>query len=228
MELVVRDAPAALPRAEQAALAALSLPTLGHFLEDGFVDPGIRCLVPPPANVVGVALTVRTTASDSTALHHAAGMILPGQVMVIDTGGDRRHAPLGEVVATQLRVRGAAGVVVDGAVTDIEQLRRIGVPVYARGTSLLTTKLHGTGGGGIGVGVACGGVSVVAGDIVLADENGVLVSDRERLRSVLREAADDDAAEPELLRAIEAGGLLGELSGATALVRRLSRPAGAE
>lgn len=223
MELVVNPVPPALPRAEAESFAALSLPTLGHYLEDGFVEPAIRCLVRPETTMVGTAMTVRTTASDSTALHHAAGMILPGQVMVIDTGGDHRHAPLGEVVATQLKVRGAAGVVVDGVVTDIRELRRIGVPVYARGTSLLTTKLHGSGGGGIGVPLVCGGVSVEPGHVVLADENGVLIASRGRLDGIAGTARADDAEEPELLQAIEAGGLLGELSGASALVRRLSR-----
>ena len=223
MDLLVNAVPPALSRAEAEAFASLSLPTLGHFLEDGFVDPEIRCLVGSETTVVGPAVTVRTTASDSTALHHAAGIIRPGQVLVIDTGGDRRHAPLGEVVATQLKVRGAAGVIVDGVVTDIQQLRRIGLPVYGRGTSLLTTKLHGNGGGGIGVSVVCGGVSVDSGLLVLADENGVLITSRSRLDAVWQSAQDDDAEEPELLRAIEDGGLLGELSGASEMVRRLSR-----
>lgn len=142
--------PGTLPAEQLSALKNLSYPTLGHYLEEGFVDPEIRMLVGSGENIAGTAVTVRTTATDSTALHHAAGLIEPGQVLVLDTGGDRFHAPLGEVVATQLRVRGAAGVIVDGVVTDIVQLRSIGVPVYARGTSLLTTKLLGAGGGGIG------------------------------------------------------------------------------
>ncbi len=226
MELVVNGVPPTLPQPTVEALGALSFPTLGHYLEEGFVDPAIRRLVSSGASVVGPAVTVRTTATDSTALHHAAGMILPGQVMVIDTGGDRLHAPLGEVVATQLKVRGAAGVVVDGVVTDIDQLTRIGVPVYARGTSLLTTKLLGAGGGGIGVPIVCGGVSVDSGHLVLADGNGVLAVSREKLDSVWRTAWEDDAEEPALLRAIEAGGLLGELTGATDLVDGLTRSVG--
>lgn len=223
MEVVVNGAPEALPGDTVRALGRLSLPTIGHYLEEGFVDPEIRRLVSAPGSVVGPAFTVRTTATDSTALHHAAGMVLPGNVLVVDTGGDRFHAPLGEVVATQLKVRGAAGVVVDGVVTDIDQLTRIGVPVYARGTSLLTTKLLGAGGGGIGVPIVCGGVSVESGHLVLADGNGVLVLHREKLDSVWSIVSQDDAEEPALLHAIEAGELLGELSGASELVRQLGR-----
>ncbi|KUF07682.1 RraA family protein [Leucobacter sp. G161] len=222
MRVTVRGVPPTLPAETVESIAALSFPTLGHYLEEGFVDPEIRCLVSSGRSIVGPAVTVRTTATDSTALHHAAGMILPGQVMVIDTGGDRLHAPLGEVVATQLKVRGAAGVIVDGVVTDIDELTRIGVPVYARGTSVLTTKLLGAGGGGIGVPIVCGGVSVESGYLVLADANGVLALSRESLDAVWDTALVDDAQEPELLRAIVAGGLLGDLSGATELIADLN------
>ncbi|MFF8816923.1 RraA family protein [Leucobacter sp. NPDC015123] len=221
MKMMVNEFTPPLAAQRAAELQSLSLPTLGHYLEDGFVDPEIRMLVGTGSNIVGTAATVRTTATDSTALHHAAGLIQPGHILVIDTGGDRFHAPLGEVVATQLQVRGAAGVIVDGVVTDIEQLRRIGVPVYARGTSLLTTKLHGAGGGGIGATVACGGVAVAAGDIVLADANGVLALPGAALDAVFAEAAADDASEPELLRAIAGGERLGDLTGASALVAGL-------
>lgn len=223
MKMIVRELPQPQTLARAAAIRAVSLPTIGHYLEEGFVDPEIRMLVGDGSNVAGPAVTVRTTATDSTALHHAAGMIEDGQFVVIDTGGDRFHAPLGEVVATQLQVRGAAGVIVDGVVTDIEQLRRIGLPVYARGTSLLTTKLLGAGGGGIGMPISCGGVTVSGGDIVLADANGALVLAPEALDEVLDEALADDASEPELLAAVSSGQLLGQLTGATELVSERTR-----
>ncbi len=100
MEIVVNETTAVLPAALRTALEAVSFPTIGHYLEEGFVEPGIRRQVATGGRVIGTAVTVRTTALDSTAVHHAAGMILPGQVLVIDTGGDRIHAPLGEVVAS--------------------------------------------------------------------------------------------------------------------------------
>lgn len=128
-------------------LMTVGVPTLGHYLEEGFVSANLRRLS-GTTQVVGPAMTVRTTATDSTLLHHAAGLIEPGYVMVIDTGGDRIHAPLGEVVATQLAVSNAAGVIVDGVVTDIDEIRALGLAVYAHGTSALTTKLHGIDAGG--------------------------------------------------------------------------------
>lgn len=215
------DTPNALPDELRAKLERLSFPTLGHYLEEGFTDSGIRRVVAAGGRVAGTACTVRTTATDSTALHHAAGMIEPGQVLVIDTGGDVRHAPLGEVVAAQLAARGAAGAVVDGVVTDVDEIEALGLTVHARGTSMLTTKLHGIDAGGVNVPVTCGGAVVRPGDVVLADANGVLVVPVEVLERILDIALADDADEPELVAELRGGAPLGSLTGASATVSDL-------
>ncbi|WP_223692668.1 RraA family protein [Leifsonia poae] len=200
-------------------LHRVSFPTLGHYLEEGFAEPGLQRFA-GTARVVGRAVTVRTTATDSTMLHHAAGLIRPGDVAVIDTGGDTRHAPLGQVVATALSLRGAAGAIVDGAATDIDEIRALGLPVYARGLSVLTTKLHDIDSGALNVPVTCGGVTVNPGDVVLADSNGVLFASVATLQALIDTALEDDAEEPDLIRELEAGGRLGELTGATAAIER--------
>ncbi len=205
----------------RAKLERLSFPTLGHYLEEGFVDPDVRRIVAAGGRVIGTAFTVRTTATDSTALHHAAGMIEPGQVLVLDTGGDRRHAPLGEVVAAQLVARGAAGAVVDGVVTDVDEIERLGLTVHARGTSMLTTKLHGIDAGGVNVPVTCGGAVVRPGDAVLADANGVLAVPVDVLERIVDIALQDDAEEPELVAELRAGAPLGSLTGASETVDAL-------
>ncbi|RGE19394.1 RraA family protein [Leucobacter sp. wl10] len=205
----------------RAKLERLSFPTLGHYLEEGFVDPAIRRIAASGGRVIGTAFTVRTTATDSTALHHAAGMIEPGQVLVIDTGGDRRHAPLGEVVAAQLVVRGVAGAVVDGVVTDIDEIEGLGLTVHAHGTSMLTTKLHGIDAGGVNVPVTCGGAVVHPGDVVLADANGVLVVPVDVLERIIDVALQDDAEEPDLVADLRRGAQLGSLTGASATVEAL-------
>lgn len=202
-------------------LERLSFPTLGHYLEEGFVEPEVRRIVDSGARTIGTAYTVRTTATDSTALHHAAGHIEAGHVLVLDTGGDRRHAPLGEVVAAQLVVRGAAGAVVDGMVTDTDEIAALGLAVHARGTTMLTTKLHGIDAGGVNVPVTCGGAVVQPGDVVLADANGVLVVPLETLERVVDIALSDDAEEPELVDNLRAGKRLGDLTGASATAAEL-------
>ncbi|MFI6252229.1 RraA family protein [Streptomyces sp. NPDC051016] len=206
-----------------ARLAGVDFPTLGHYLEEGFCDPALR-RVAGAGRLVGRAVTVRITATDSTMLHHAAGLVGPGDVVVVDCGGDRRHAPLGEVVVHALAARGAAGAVVDGVCTDIGALREVGLPVYAYGTSLLTTKLHGIADGSLGAPVHCGGVPVRAGDLVLGDENGLLIAPAAALAAVVDEALADDAEEPDLIAELHRGHPLGTLTGATRTLADLRNP----
>lgn len=215
------DAPSTLSDELRHKLERLSFPTLGHYLEEGFVDSTVRRVVDGGQRTIGTAFTVRTTATDSTALHHAAGLIEPGHVLVIDTGGDQRHAPLGEVVAAQLAARGAAGAVVDGVVTDVDEITELGLTVHARGTSMLTTKLHGIDGGGVNVPVTCGGAVVHPGDVVLADANGVLVVPLATLEKIVDIALEDDAEEPALVADIRSGSPLGTLTGASETVAAL-------
>ncbi|MCI0156447.1 RraA family protein [Leifsonia shinshuensis] len=222
MPITIGPEPEPLPSELIEKLERVSFPTLGHYLEEGFADPGI-VRVAGTRRVVGRAVTVRTTATDSTMLHHAAGLVEPGDVVVIDTGGDVRHAPLGEVVASALVIRGAAGAVVDGSATDIDEIAGLGLPVYARGLSMLTTKLHDIDAGGLNVPVVVGGVVVNPGDVVLADANGVLFAPAHVLAALIDTALADDAEEPGLVEELRAGGRLGDLTGATASVQALTR-----
>ncbi len=215
------DLPSTLAPELREKLERLSFPTLGHYLEEGFADSEVRRIVSAGGRIIGTAFTVRTTATDSTALHHGAGLIEAGQVLVLDTGGDRRHAPLGEVVAAQLVARGAAGAVVDGVVTDTDEITELGLSVHARGTSMLTTKLHGIDAGGVNVPVTCGGAVVQPGDVVLADANGVLFVPLAVLEQIVDIALADDAEEPELVAELRAGAPLGSLTGASDTVATL-------
>lgn len=225
MAITISPHPAPLdPDLVQRAMT-VALPTIGHYLEEGFVDSAIHRLI-GAGLVVGRAVTVRTTPTDSTNLHHLAGYVEPGDIVVVDTGGDQRRAPLGEVVAEALAARGAAGVVIDGVCTDIEELTALGLPLYARGTSALTTKLEATGLGSIYAPVTCGGQTVRSGDVVLADANGVLIVSAEILAAVLPVALADDAEEPDLIRRVREGGRLGDLTGASQTVCAHSRQTG--
>ncbi|MGV9310742.1 RraA family protein [Streptomyces sp. NPDC003691] len=221
MPLSIHDLPAPLDIALADRLRTVDFPTLGHYLEEGFCDPALQ-RVAGTGKLVGRAVTVRTTATDSTLLHHTAGLVGPGDVVVVDTGGDRRHAPLGEVVVNALAARGAAGAVVDGLCTDIEALLAVGLPVYAYGRTPLTTKLHGLADGSFCAPVTCGGVPVHAGDIVLGDANGLIIAPADRLAGVLDEALADDEEEPALVAELWAGAALGDLTGATESLRRLT------
>lgn len=216
----IGEVPAVLDAEITAKLERLSFPTLGHYLEEGFAETTLRRLV-GTTRVIGTAFTVRTTATDSTMLHHGVGHLEPGHVLVVDTGGDMRHAPLGEVVAAQAQIRGAAGAIVDGCVTDTEEIGRTGFPVWAKATSMLTTKLHAIDAGGVNFPVTCGGVTVNPGDVVLADANGVLFVPREILEPLIDVTLEDDAAEPALVQKLRDGARLGDETGASEMVRTM-------
>ncbi|MCP1412435.1 RraA family protein [Paenarthrobacter sp. A20] len=185
-------------------LAAVSYPTIGHFLEDGFVSPAIQSLL-ANVKIAGPAVTVRIEDHDAIAMNHALLALQPGDVLVVDMGGDHQHAPVGAVTAAAALAQGAAGVVVDGVATDVLELREAGLPVFARGTSCLTTKrLYGTG-YAVNVPVHCGGVEVNPGDLVLGDDNGLVILSPEAAREVLGKALASDAAEPAILARITSG-----------------------
>lgn len=187
-----------------AGLADVSYPTIGHFLEDGFLDPAIRSLL-HGVKVAGPAVTVRIAGNDAFAMNRALLALYPGAVLVVDMSGDHLHAPVGAVTAAAATSRGAAAVVVDGVATDILELRATGLPVFARGTSCLTTKrIHGAG-SDVNIPVMCGGVEVHPGDWVLGDDNGVIVLSPAALEGVLDQALASDAAEPAVLARIAAG-----------------------
>ncbi|MGH3643034.1 MAG: RraA family protein [Mycobacterium sp.] len=222
MPIEINPLPAGLDPSLVAKLEKVSFATLGHYLEAGFVDPAVvrQC---GTARVVGRAITVRTTATDSTMLHHAAGYLEPGDVLVVDTGADRRHAPVGLVVAATAAARGARGIVVDGVVTDVDEVSELGIPVYAYGRSLLTTKLHGIDDGGHHVDVTIGGVTVRSGDVILADANGVFASPSTVLEQIIDTALKDDAEEPALIAAVRSGARLGAETGATEIIEKLTQ-----
>ncbi|WP_322620006.1 RraA family protein [Streptomyces acidicola] len=187
-------------------LQRVDLPTLGHLLEEGFVGSAIRRLG-QPRRMAGTAATLALDAPDATAVNRALVALRPGEVLVIDMGGDHAHAPIGAVTAAAARARGAAGIVVDGVVTDVDALTdpRSGMPVHARGTSCLTTKRLDGRGGRRQVPVDIGGVRIAPGDLVLGDANGVIALPPTWLAAVVHEAELADAAEPDLIRRIRAG-----------------------
>lgn len=186
------------------ALSAVSYPTIGHFLEDGFVDPAIQSLL-SNVKIAGPAVTVRVADYDAIAMNRALLALQPDDILVVDMLGDHRHAPIGAVTAAAAIAQGAAGVVVDGVATDVLELRQAGLPVFARGTTSLTTKRKYGTGSAIEVPVLCGGVEVNPGDLVLGDDNGVVVLSPDAARGVLDKALASDAAEPDILGRINAG-----------------------
>src|SRR5690606_24619008 len=135
------NAPALDPEA-LSRIRNVDVATFGHFLEDGFIDPEIRQLT-GSAKIIGRAVTVKIAPGDSTLAHYAVSLLEEGDVLVVDTSGDRNHAAMGGFVISALVAAKASAAVIDGVCTDLDALRKSGVAVYARGTSVLTNKLLG-------------------------------------------------------------------------------------
>lgn len=192
--------------------------TIGHFLHTGFMEPGIRGLF-PDIRIAGTAVTVLAPGPDATIVHYAIGQARPGDILVIDRCGDMRHACMGGAVAYAAGKAGVAGIIVDGMVTDIGELRQYGVPVWARGLSPITVKLLGLG-GGFGVPVSCGGVAVMPGAAIFADENGVLVLEPDQVEAAATRAMGMQNDEKRTLARLDAGEKYPDIIGSTAIIQK--------
>ncbi len=197
-------------------LAEVETATVGHFRHSGFMDPALRAVL-PDRRVVGTAVTVRIPGPDSAFLHHAMGLVRPGDFLVIDRAGDARHACWGGVVTYAAKAAGVVGAAIDGVATDFAEVRRHDLPLWCRGPSPITTKLLALG-GGLNVPVSCGGVAVLPGDAVLADESGVLVLKPDEVEAVAERALAMQRREVEVLERLDAGEALPSISGATAKI----------
>ncbi len=142
--------------------------------------------------LLGVALTVKTRPGDNLFVHKAIDLALPGDVLVVDGGGDVTHAIVGDLLGLHARLRGLAGFVIDGAIRDVAGFRDF--PCFARAVALRGPYKDGPG--EIGAPVAVGGLVVSPGDIVIGDEDGVVAIRPGEAPGVL-EAARRKAADEE-------------------------------
>jgi RraA family protein len=143
------------------------------------VECSIRCVSGEGRRLVGPACTVKVYPGDNLMVHKALDIARPGDVVVVDAGGSIKNAVLGDTISMKARHRGIAGVVVDGYVRDLAGIREIDFPVYARGETLVG-PLH-RGPGEINDPVCCGGVVISPGDIVVADDGGIVVIPRQHV-----------------------------------------------
>lgn len=186
------------PRPERALVTELGRYSTGvvsdamHRL--GAMDGGLRPMW-AGARLAGPALTVWVRAGDNARIHEAIALAEPGDVLVVNAQGSMTHAVFGELMALACQARGVAGIVVDGAVRDAEALYALGFPAFARGVCASGPLKDGTG--EVGYPTACGGVVCAAGDMVVADGDGVVVVPMSDLGIVLNQARDIGAWEEQ-------------------------------
>ncbi|REE72477.1 regulator of RNase E activity RraA [Rhodococcus wratislaviensis] len=155
-----------------AAFARIPTATIGD-AQDRFGCPtGIRPMW-PGATITGRAFTVCTRAGDNLYIHKALDLAAPGDILVVNGGGDETRALIGDLIGTRARAIGLGGFVIDGAVRDVAALEQMGMPVFARSTTPAGPYKHGPG--RLGEPVAIGGTVVQASDIVIGDADGIAV-----------------------------------------------------
>ncbi|MCS6853425.1 MAG: RraA family protein [Elioraea sp.] len=213
---VIRPMPQQIPADVVALLERAETATIGHWRHWGFADRGIAPLL-RGRRIAGTAVTVQIPGPDSTLLHHALGLVRPGDVLVIDRLGDTRHACWGGGVTAAAKAAGARAAVIDGPCTDREEIEAFDFPVWCRGVAPVTTRLYDLG-GRMNVPVSIGGAVVMPGDAVLCDDSGVLVLPREEAEAEAREAIARQERGIAAQARVAAGEKLGEISGASAKV----------
>lgn len=182
------------------------------------VDPAIRAMV-PDVRMAGPALTV-VAEDDHLPVFSGLAEASPGDVLVVVTGG-RRLAVAGELFATEAARRGLAGIVIDGFCRDVHGLRRLRLPVFARGTIPMSGSTVSRA--ALGEPVRCGGVDVAAGDVVFADDDGIVIAPPERLEAALETGEEIARAERAMLEAMGRGERLHDLTTYDEHVARLDR-----
>ena len=153
----------------------------------------IHPLWPDIPRIAGPAFTVRTAHHDNLMLHAAIYRAEPGDVIVVEAGDDSMAVAGGNVCAIAQK-RGVAGFVIDGVIRDIGESRANGFPLFARGRSPIPAAKEGPG--EINHPIRCGGVVVNPGDVVVADDEGIVVIPLAKAEEVLKKAqakADADA-----------------------------------
>lgn len=153
--------------------------------------------------MAGTALTVRTRAGDNRAIHEALEMVRPGDVIVVDGGGDTSRALIGEIMSSVAAMRGAAGFVLDGAIRDAAELRKSDFPVFAKAAIHLGPYKNGPG--EINVPVSIGGMTVNPGDIVIGDADGIVAFSPEIALELLKASQEQSDKEEKILKGIAAG-----------------------
>jgi RraA family protein len=153
--------------------------------------------------LVGPAVTVRTRAGDNLAVHRALAMLGPGDVLVVDGGGDETRALVGEIMKTIAEQRGAAGFVIDGAIRDAAAFAASTFPCFARAAMHRGPSKDGPG--EINVPVAIGGCVVSPGDIVVGDEDGVVAVPPSVAEPLIEAVKAQMLREAEAIEAIREG-----------------------
>jgi 4-hydroxy-4-methyl-2-oxoglutarate aldolase len=195
----------ARPSPEQ--ISALANVPTGHVVDAlggrGALDYRIKPLGPVSAVMVGTAITCHCGPADNLALFAALATAQPGDVLVAATDGCTTTSVCGDLLMGMARNRRISGLVTDGLVRDLAGILGVGLPVYCAGLSPNSPARSGPG--SVGLPVVIGGMAIEAGDLIVADNDGVVAIRSSEIKMVIEQIADVRAAETSLEAKVKGG-----------------------
>jgi len=171
---------------------------MGRF---GFMDPGIASR--SGVSLCGIAVTVNARPADNLMIHKALQLAHVGDVIVVSTGGNLANAVFGELMCRTAVASHLGGIVVDGAIRDVEGITTLGFPAFSR--TVCPGSCDKDGPCEINIAVSCGGIVVQPGDLVIGDGDGVAVVPREHASEVLAATRALMDQEAKRVREIDSG-----------------------